>query len=556
MKYRIHIVAASLAVMSCGEGSGPERESLAVVLSGTGTGTVSSAPDGIDCGSTCSAQFERGATVILLATADPTSSFTGWQADGCGTLTSCVVILDAARSVTATFTLRPELMVTKGGAGSGTVTSSPAGIDCGAGCTARFDPGAVVTLTATAPAGSEFAGWSGEGCSGIGTCQVTMTVARSVTATFDAVLGPPTQIAVVSGGNQSAPAATQLPTPIQIAVRDEFGHGLPGHSVTFSVVGGNGSLASSTATTSSDGLATVPAWTLGKRAEPQIVRASLDAITADIAATVATQYNIALRLSMTPEQRVLFNNAAARIAAVVTSDIRDADARGGVDLTGCGLPGETLDEIIDDVLIFAAIKGIDGPGNVLASAGPCFIRITDIGDMTAVGVMNFDSADLETLAAGASLEDVITHEMLHVVGIGTLWDNNRSLIGSGGYVGANAMRECRAAGGEVACAISVPLENEGGAGTVNAHWRETKFNTELMTGFLDAGTNPFSKITIGGLQDLGFDVNYAAFDAYTVFSNTALRAGPAVRLPAGWERTMRPIGVLERGKIRPLTSNR
>ena len=555
MNYRIYMLAAALTVMSCGEGSGPARESLAVVLSGSGTGTVTSAPAGITCGATCSAQFDRGATVTLTAAADPTSSFTGWQAEGCGTATTCVVTLSVARSVTAIFALRPQLTVTKAGAGSGTVTSVPAGIDCGAACSARFDAGTVVTLTASAPAGSTFAGWSGEGCSGAGSCAVTMTAARAVTATFDPVFGPPSQIVVVSGENQSALAGTQLSAPIRIAVRDEFGHDLPGQTVTFTVIRGNGSLAASTATTGSDGTATLPPWTLGKRAEPQVVRATVDGIAADISATVFTQYNITLRLSATPEQRVLFNNAAARISAVVTTELRDADARGGVDLTPCGLPGETLDEIIDDVMIFGAIKPIDGRGKILAQAGPCLIRLTDNGNMTAVGVMTFDSDDLETLTAAASLEDVITHEMLHVVGIGTLWQD-RNLIVNGAYAGPAAARECRAVGGDIACASGVPLENQGGSGTVNAHWRESTFNTELMTGFLDSGANPFSRITIGGLEDLGFDVNYAAFDPYTIFNNTALRAGPVVRLPDGWERTIEPIGVLEVGRVRPLSPAR
>ena len=554
MKYRIHIFAALLSVISCGGGSEPTRESLAVALSGNGAGTVTSTPAGITCGVTCSAQFDRGATVTLTAAPDPTSSFAGWQGDGCGVTATCVVTMSASRALTATFALRPELTVTKAGTGSGTVTSSPAGIDCGAVCATRFDPGATVALTATAPAGSEFSGWSGEGCSGTGTCQFSMTAARAVTATFAPVIGPPAAIVVVSGGGQSALAATLLPMPIQVAVRDEFGHGVPGRAVSFAVVGGDGSLAAASATTSAEGIATVPAWTLGKLAEAQVVRASVDAITADIPATVSTRYEITLRLSMTPEHQVLFTRAAARISAVVLSELRDADARGGVDLTGCGLPGETLDEIIDDVMIFGSIRGIDGPGGVLAQAGPCLIRQDDAGTMTAVGVMTFDSADLETLSAGASLQDVIQHEMLHVLGLGTLWDD-RSLIGGGGYTGVAALRECRAAGGDVACASSVPLENTGGPGTANAHWRETTFNTELMTGFLDSGANPFSRITIGGLEDIGFDVNYAPFDPYTVFNNASLRAGPVVRLPAGWERTTRPIGILEDGKIKPLSTD-
>ncbi len=76
------------------------------------------------------------------------------------------------------------LSVAKAGTGSGTVTSDPAGITCGATCTTSFSYGTVVTLSATPAAGSAFTSWSGEGCSGAGTCQVTMSQARNVTATF------------------------------------------------------------------------------------------------------------------------------------------------------------------------------------------------------------------------------------------------------------------------------------------------------------------------------------------------------------------------------------
>jgi aryl-phospho-beta-D-glucosidase BglC (GH1 family) len=76
------------------------------------------------------------------------------------------------------------LSVTKAGAGSGAVTSSPSGISCGSTCVASYSNGTSVTLTAAAASGSTFGGWSG-GCSGTGTCTVSMTAARSVTATFN-----------------------------------------------------------------------------------------------------------------------------------------------------------------------------------------------------------------------------------------------------------------------------------------------------------------------------------------------------------------------------------
>jgi Ca2+-binding RTX toxin-like protein len=165
---------------------------LTVSKNGTGGGTVTSSPAGIDCGATCSHAFTSGTMVTLTATPDATSTFAGWSGAGCSGTGQCVVTMDQARSVTATFNALPTntLTVSKNGTGSGTVTSSPTGIDCGATCSHAFAAGTSVTLTPTPSAGSTFAGWSGD-CSGSGACMVTMDQARSVTATFNAVVGPP-----------------------------------------------------------------------------------------------------------------------------------------------------------------------------------------------------------------------------------------------------------------------------------------------------------------------------------------------------------------------------
>ncbi len=82
------------------------------------------------------------------------------------------------------------LTVSLAGTGSGTVTSSPAGINCPSACSANFASGQSVTLTASPASGSSFAGWNGA-CSGAGTCTVTMSSSQAVTATFNAVAGTP-----------------------------------------------------------------------------------------------------------------------------------------------------------------------------------------------------------------------------------------------------------------------------------------------------------------------------------------------------------------------------
>jgi hypothetical protein len=162
----------------------PTAETLRVSHAGSGTGTVTSTPTGISCGSTCSRDFSDGTAVTLTATPARGSGFTGWSG-GCTGTGPCTVVMNQAVSVTATFaTLSETLSVRNAGSGTGTVTSSPAGISCGPTCARGFDWGTTVTLTATPASGSSFTGWSG-GCTGTGTCRLTMTRAQAATATFE-----------------------------------------------------------------------------------------------------------------------------------------------------------------------------------------------------------------------------------------------------------------------------------------------------------------------------------------------------------------------------------
>jgi hypothetical protein len=160
---------------------------LGVTLAGSGTGTVTSSPPGIDCPDDCTENYADMTMVTLTAAAEPGSSFEGWS--GACSSSPCVVGMTTARSVTATFEDQShDLTVAVGG--SGTVTSSPAGIDCPGDCFQGYAEGTAVTLTATPAAGSTFSVWSGNCLGPAPTCSLTMSGDRSVTAIFGPSPGP------------------------------------------------------------------------------------------------------------------------------------------------------------------------------------------------------------------------------------------------------------------------------------------------------------------------------------------------------------------------------
>ena len=162
--------------------------SVKINKSGNGSGTVTSSPAGIYCGSDCEEAFPDGTVVTLTAVPNEGSAFTGWSGGGCSGTGQCQVTVNGAVTVTATFSRLYSLTIYKSGSGTGRITSVPPGIDCRfdqtGGCSAYYAQGSSVILTATPDAGSSFAGWSGGGCSGKGACTVTVSSNSSVTATF------------------------------------------------------------------------------------------------------------------------------------------------------------------------------------------------------------------------------------------------------------------------------------------------------------------------------------------------------------------------------------
>jgi hypothetical protein len=231
--------------------------------------------------------------------------------------------------------------------------------------------------------------------------------------------------------------------------------------------------------------------------------------------------------SLTSSQQAVFQQAAARWSEIITGDLPDVTDNGTV---------------IDDVQIDASAPAIDGVGGILGQAGPTAIR-SGRGGLPYKGAMQFDSADVARMESNGTFSSVILHEMAHVLGVGSLWQNFNLLVGAGSsnpvFTGSNALREYNSIFGTNA--TGVPVENTGGQGTRDGHWRESIFKTELMTGYAEQpGTPmPISRITVGQFQDLGYTVDYAKADSYSKPAITAVAAAAG----AGSFRLIMPAAI-------------
>ncbi|MEO8451124.1 MAG: leishmanolysin-related zinc metalloendopeptidase [Gemmatimonadota bacterium] len=321
-----------------------------------------------------------------------------------------------------------------------------------------------------------------------------------------------------------------------VRVTDAAGNPVAGAAVTFS---GDGTLTGPTTSTDFTGEAVLGAWRLGAAAASQTVGARVGALpvvtfTATATAPPPSAFTIDVRYPSnqpTAAQRAAFDAAATRWQGIVLGDLSDEAFTLDVDDDFCG---PRLDETIDDVVIFASLERIDGPGGVLGSAGPCFIR--DDNGLTVMGRMRFDTDDLASLESSGLLNTVILHEMGHVLGIGSLWDlEGIDLLRQAGtadpfFVGGTATAAFLAAVPAFTGSI-VPVEGSGGSGTRDSHWRETVLRNELMTGFVNQGANPLSAITIGSLRDEGYLVNDAVADDFSFLSAVRAASGePAYQL--------------------------
>ena len=241
--------------------------------------------------------------------------------------------------------------------------------------------------------------------------------------------------------------------------------------------------------------------------DSQIYHARADAERARLLTGTTSPFTITVRFAggLTRAQQDAFAAAADRWATVIVGDLPDVVLDG---------------EPIDDVLIVAKGADIDGVGHVLGQAHITHVRPAGPEPWALLpvrGEMTFDRADLVKMEATGILGDVITHEMGHVLGIGSLWAAKGLLVGKGtsdpAFTGPAAMAEYHKLRGS-GDLVRVPVEDTGGPGTRDVHWRERTFGNELMTGFVGHAPNPLSRITAASLGDLGYQVDVDAADSY------------------------------------------
>lgn len=532
---------------------------LNVVGTGSGTGSIASSPTGIACtitngsagASGCSADFNPGTSITLNATASSGSAFSGWSGDCSGT-GACTVTMSATRSVTANFTHTavPPVVTT---AAADNIASTKADLhgsvaQDGSAYTVWFE-WSTNSAMATFTTGAASSGPT-TNCPATATCNWSMTVSSLIANTtyyyrlaasnsggttrgsirsFTTAASAPPQIQIVSSANVTTTVGSRIDMTARVTNGD--GTRAVGASVTWDVPG----YSSTTLQTDSNGESAVY-WTASSAGSftgtatlvSTGAKASFAFTVTGSGGTGGTggtggsggTFPIEVRFvgSVSSAVRTAAQQAAARLQQVLIGTPSPA-AQTTVDLSGCGetwLSGSTT-ETFRGLVIYLGVAPIDGSGHTLAQAGPCYTWTTN--HFPFVATATFDEADQARPAN--DLYSILLHEFMHAAGFGasSMWRANLGGAGTSNpyFTGTKAYAGWPAAGGTNYYINAVPVENTGGSGTADAHWRESIMGSEVMTGYSTLGeTVQVSVMTIGAFADMGYTVNMSAADAYRV----------------------------------------
>jgi hypothetical protein len=374
--------------------------------------------------------------------------------------------------------------------------------------------------------------------------QVPVTVAQVVA-----------QLAKVGGDQQTGLVSGPLATAVQVELQDAEGNPVLGGTTAVQFVAGQGGSVS-------DGLVTVgpsgrasTQWTLGSGTGTQLLTATHQGGTASAqfsANAVTAAYALTIRYlsgtSPTASQQAAVTAAVTLWESIILGDLAPVAVNIPADACATGQPA--LNETIDDIIVFVEFAAIDGPGGTLAQAGRCDIQPPNppfrgsTDSLPAIGVLRLDTADLPLLEANGTLDEVITHELGHTLGFssdffalkGFLVNPSRpSAPGADTHFdGTAAIAQMDAVGGAGYLDGKVPVENTAVAGSADSHWRESIFDAELLTPVAEnVGAMPLSKVSVAAMQDLGYVVNLAAAQSFSLSSPALASAVGRVKIPYG-----------------------
>ncbi len=216
--------------------------------------------------------------------------------------------------------------------------------------------------------------------------------------------------------------------------------------------------------------------------------------------------------------------AAERWSQIIVGDLPDVRLSGG----------KVIDDIVINVQMGLLAPDVNGPGGAFANAAPTAFRSGSSG-LPYEAQTGIDPFDVGT----PQLRSLLLHEFGHALGIGTMWASKSLTLtptpDNPTYIGRNAVREFNRIFGVTG--TSVPLENTGTGGEFGVHWRESVMDAELMTRRLEAAgvAMPLSTITVGALQDLGYDVSYLKADFYAKPRGASGVPAPVRRASGGSE---------------------